>query len=204
MGLDISYQAMPESCKLLHRSRHDAEFGANLEFFQRYASVGYKPFGGFATNRAHVDFVQAARQVAADYPQIEQRKLDLGRHWDMLHYLLSERRRAGKPDDWSDWVVQALLGGEILHPETKTTNGSPICYLQPAQVRDIAAELGIITATELQLHWNPVAMYATQVYKIHPDEPAETFAWMCEDLAKLQTFYTLAANHGEGVLTCMS
>ena len=37
MGLDIHYQAIPDDCMLLARSRQEPEFGDHLEFFKSFA-----------------------------------------------------------------------------------------------------------------------------------------------------------------------
>ena len=201
MGIDISYQAMPEDCGLLQQARSDAEFGAKLEFFKTYASPSYTLIKGFTIDPRYSEFVRAAQTVAVEHPQLEQRNYDLGRHWDMLYYLLSERRRTGKPRDWSHWVEQALFGGDVLNEATQTTIGSPIRYLFPAQVRAVAPALASITPAALDAYWNPVAMYAAGVYKIYPNESADSLTWLHTDLEKLQAFYALVASHNEGILT---
>ncbi|HEY9631195.1 MAG TPA: hypothetical protein V6C84_28215 [Coleofasciculaceae cyanobacterium] len=84
---------MPNTCRLLARSRHDPDFGANLEFFKSYALTSQEELDHRVHDQRFVEFVHEARQAVEHYPRIEHRNLYLGRRWDMLYYLLSERRR---------------------------------------------------------------------------------------------------------------
>lgn len=201
MGLDISYQAMPEGCTLLERARHEPKFGAYLEFFNSYAFNSQQALARSADDPVVVEFVAEAKQVAEHYKGIEDRRLYLGRRWDILYYVLSENRRRSKKKDCSDWVEQAIFGGEVLNQATQTTIGFPIRYLPPIEVWYIAE---ILKDTNLELfrcHWNPRAMAEASVYKIHAEDGDEEFEWVKQDFEKLKVFYAQVAQHHEGVLT---
>lgn len=200
MGLDIHYQAMPESSNLLERARHEPQFGANLEFFKSYALTTQEKLDSRTYEQHLVDFIHQARQSLKQYPGIEYRNLYLGRRWDMLYYLLSERRRKGKERDWSRWVEKAIFGGEVLNEETRTTIGFSIRYLNPTEVVNVRDNLRTVTSAMLRAHWNPYKMSEAGVYKVRGDENEDYFKWIEEDFEKLKTFYASIAEHDEGVL----
>lgn len=201
MGLDIHYQAVQETCTLLARSRHDPDFGANLEFFESRVSMSQEKLDYFADEQSLVEFVHEARQTVEQYPGIEQRNLYLGRGWDKLYYLLSERRRRGEPQDGSDWAEKAIFGGSVLNAATQTTIGFRIRYLSPDEVIDVKHQLETVTVEMLHDHWNPQAMSKAGVYKIRAEDD---FEWVQEDFEKLKNFYALIAEYQEGILTFVS
>ncbi|MBE9179285.1 DUF1877 family protein [Oculatella sp. LEGE 06141] len=203
MGLDIHYQAMPESSNLLERARHEPRIGSNLEFFKSYALTTQKQLDDRIYEQHIVDFIYQARQSLEQYLGIEYRNLYLGRRWDTLYYLLSERRRKGEERDWSQWVEKAIFGGEVLNEETQTTIGFPIRYLYPTEVLKVRDNLKAVTPAMLHGHWNPYKMNEAGVYKIRGDEDENYFTWIKEDLEKLKTFYDSIAEHDEGVLAFM-
>jgi len=89
MGLDMKYQAMPEECDLLKRSRQEPEFANPLEFFSSIAREGAK-----SADAVWQDFSTAAQQTIQQYPGLETRYLFWGRRWDAVYYLF--RRIAAK------------------------------------------------------------------------------------------------------------
>ncbi len=202
MGLDIHYQAMPEVCNLLTRARHQPNFGSHLEFFKSYAVISQKELDQRAVDDySFAEFIHEVRQSLKQHPGIEQRNLYLGRRWDMLYYLLSERRRNGEKADGSEWSEKVIFGGEVLNEKTQTTVGFPIRYLYPREVSDVRDYLGTVTIEMLHVHWNPCKMSEARVYKIRVDEDEDYFRWIQEDFEKLKTFYALIAEHNEGILT---
>jgi hypothetical protein len=191
---------MPDACRLLARSRHEPDFGANLEFFKSYALTSQEELDHRANDQLFIEFVHEVRQAIDHYPGIEHRNLYLGRSWDMLYYLLSEGRRKGEPKDWTHWVEKAIFGGEILNEATQTTIGFPIRYLSPVEVCHVQDKLETVTLEMLRSHWNPQAMREAEIYKIHVEENEDCCKWVQEDFEKLRAFYALSAGHGEGVL----
>lgn len=207
MGMDIHYQAMPENCELLVWARQEPNFGANLEFFESYATMSPEKLQQRLDNDQDphfVKFVCQLRKLVEEHRGIGYRNLYFGRRWDSLYYLLSERRRKGEAQDWSHWVEKAIFGDQILNEATQTTIGFPIRYLYPKEVSDIQNKLETVTKEMLCFHWNPPAMSAVAVYKITADADRDALNWICEDFEKLKAFYTLIAGHDEGVLTFVS
>lgn len=201
MGLDIHYQAMPEACNLLTRARHEPDFGPHLEFFKSYALNSQQELDKRANDHLFVEFIYEVRQSLKQYPGIEQRNLYLGRRWDMLYYLLSERRRNGEANDGSEWSEKAIFGDEVLNEKTQTTVGFPIRYLYPREVSNVRDYLGTITIEMLHAHWHPRKMSEARVYKIHIDDGENYFRWIKEDFEKLKAFYALVAEYSEGILS---
>ena len=204
MELDIYYQAMPERCNLPLRSRHEPNFGANLEFLASYAVKTQKNLDALTKDQCLVDFVYELRQALKRYPELEHQNLFLGRRWDMLYYLLSARRRRSEARNWSHWVEKVLFGGEMLNEETQTTIGFPIRYLNSAEVSKVSHNLKATTAAMLYAHWNPQRMSESNVYKLHPNKGEDYFKWIKEDFEQLKRFYASTQARGEGVLTFVS
>lgn len=206
MGLDLQYQAMPENCRLLIRACQDSDFGENLEFFRFYALKSQEAIAHFNIDPLLSEFVSEVRRTVQQYPGLEHRNFYFGRRWDMLYYLLSERRRKGERRNNSHWVEKAIFGGEVLNVDEKTQTviGSPIHYLSPVEVSDTRDHLETVTIEMLRTHWNPREMYEAGVYKIHSDEDEDSFKWIKEDFEKLKAFYALISEDGEGILTFIS
>lgn len=195
---------MPEGCTLLCRARRDPAYGCDLELFGSFVA---DPAGTLARGPGDAtlaDFVRDAVQVVAEHPGIERRAFTLGRRWDMLYYLLADRRRNDEDRQPHAWPEQALFGGDVLMEGTETTIGSPIRYLAPANVRRVSAALSAVDPETFQRLWNVPAMIEASVYKIHPEDDERSLEFVLADFARLVAFYKTAAAHGEGVLACMS
>jgi hypothetical protein len=204
MGLDMHYQAMPETCSLLARSRQEPEFGRHLEFFVLIAQHGLSVICDEAEDaQTWIDFAEEVQQTIQLYPGIEQRVCYFGRRWDILYYLLSKKRRHGEPLDGTSWIERAIFGGDILHPTVTTTIGSPIRYLPPTEVYSVAKLLTRVTREALRKRYHPLAMQKAAVYKIYRDDDEEEFQYIVQEFEKLKAFYHQAATHQEGVLTCL-
>ncbi|HEY9666053.1 MAG TPA: DUF1877 family protein [Coleofasciculaceae cyanobacterium] len=204
MALDMHYQAMPEHCSLLARSRQEPEFGELLAFF---TSIAKEVLSGNCQDRDNptwADFTEEVKRTIQLYPAIEQRECYLGRSWDILYYLLSEKRRQDEPRDGTSLIEKAIFGGDILHPAVTTTIGHPIRYLPPAEVHQVVNLLSEVTIEVLRVNYNPLAMSEVAVYKIHEDDDEEAFSHIQQDFEKLKAFYEEVATHNEGVLTCLS
>ncbi|XGV99442.1 MAG: DUF1877 family protein [Leptolyngbya sp. BL-A-14] len=201
MGIDMTYQAMPE-CPLLERSRQEPEFGSLLEFFSSIARNG-----AITSEQPWLSFAEAAQQTIQQYPGLDSRYLAWGRCWDTIHYLLSEQRRQDyshpDPSPHLSPLEKAIFGSTILHPQVKTTIGFRISYTLPDDVVAIADFLAGITPALLHQHFDPVVMREHSVYKIRGDEDESEFTWIQEDFEKLSTFYQHVAAHNEGVLGCL-
>ena len=194
---------MPPNCSLLERARHDGEFGSYLEFFQNYATAPQSRLPLYANDKVLLDFIAEAKLLIKNHPGLETRNYYGGRNWDKLHYLLSEKRRKGDSQNESDWVKRAILGGNIIHPKTQTTIGSPIRYLAPAETHEIADRLSAISPDELRSNWSVEAMIEASVYKIHPEDNEQSFEWVETYYHQLTDFYSLATQYAEEVLTSL-
>ncbi len=203
MGLDMKYQAMPEGCDLLKRSRQEPEFANPLEFFSSIAREGTK-----FSDAVWQDFSTAARQTIEQYPGLETRYLFWDRCWNKLYYLLSENRRQENchpaPGPNLSLVEKAIFGGDAIHPNAQTTSGFRIRYLPSKDISEISDFLAEITSEMLYRHFDPVAMSKVGVYKMRGDEDDKEREWIQQNFEKLREFYVQAAAHNEGVITCLS
>ena len=194
---------MSNNCALLERARRDGEFGSHLEFFASYVIATPNRLAIYAGNEVSLGFIGEAKQLAHRYPSLENRNYYGGRYWDKLHYLLSEKRRQGDSQDEKDWAKRAILGGDVLNPQTQTTIGSPIRYLAPDETRAIAARLNAISPDDLRRHYDVQAMLQAAVYKVHPQDDEQTFEWIKTSYQELAAFYAAVAQHGEGTVACL-
>jgi hypothetical protein len=203
MGLDIHYQIVPDACRLLVRSRQEPKLGTHLEFFKRAALMSSQELNRHDDWQFFIEFADEVRQLIQQYPGIEDRNLDIGRTWDIFHYLLSYRRRNGGEKDGDDWVEKAILGGRVLDPAIQTTIGIPIRYLSPIEVYEIQDRLETVELDMLGTHWNPIAMCQANVYKIGLHASDEYFRYLQELFAQFKAFYASVSDL-EGVLTFMT
>ena len=210
MGLDVVYQAMPANCEVLARSLLDPQFASNLAYFASYyeqltedLQAELEDYEDYAEEYAvTIEFSKAAHRTCSRYPGLEHRCLYLGRKWDMLRYLLShERRREKAPDIDDSWVDRAIFGGEILHEDKISITGLTFHYLEPSEVSTISERLNGISIETLHKYWHPQKMSKAGVYKIHSEDSESVFYYVAEDFHKLKTFYQLARQHGERIVT---
>ncbi|RYG62322.1 DUF1877 family protein [bacterium] len=200
MGIDIYYQAMPEGCDLLERSRRDPEFGELLQFFDTLAVETDANIEQRRFEPVRREFVAAARELLRKHPNLEKRHLDAGRRdWDKLHYLLSPGSRKEIFESDGDWPTLALFGTEIIHPQALTTCGFPIRYSTPIQAKRYLERLTSVSEAALHLQWNPEVMRQAAVYKSNGDDQ-ESFQPVLESFHELIAFYEEAISHNEGVL----
>ena len=200
MGLDNVYQAMPENCSLLERSRYDADFGANLTDFEQCAAAAQEEIDERGNDQTYLDFVSAAKLLCKERPQLFERRLFLGRRWDMIHYLLSEERRRGYCANDSDWVKRFIHGGEVLNEYIKDISGHHIFYLAPGEVSELWIKLGDITSETFREHWNPSLMYEAGVYKMHAADDERQLEYIETDFNDLRNLFFEAMTHDEGIL----
>lgn len=199
MGLDMSYQAVvPET--LLNKL-----VSGNPQAAFYFKLFGYDELPDWAAHRLETDaelneFSQIAEIAREEHPGIEERQLELYRHWDMLHYLLSEKRRKDLPYDQNDLIYRAIHGGEKLGDEFVLPQGVPVTFLRPDEVREISEMLEEIPADALREHWNPPLMREAGVYKIRGDEDESHLEYLLQDFENLKHFYYSAAAFDEAVM----
>lgn len=153
-----------------------------------------------------------AQGVLATDQTFASRHADLGTDFDMLHYLLSATRRAGKRQRltdttdvaFDDLVAQAIQDGTVLHPDLKCVQGHPVRIIAPETVADLAGCLEALAFADLRPRFDPVQMTARHVYKIHPNTEDWYVAHRLGELEKLfaefRSFFMEARRRGEAIL----
>lgn len=199
--VSLYYQAVPEHCRLLAKARRDVSFGSYLEKCVYIRELGSLKALGIAEDPAFNDFISEIRGMVEENPWIEERNLNLGRNWDVLHYLMSDKRRGEDTNGYSDWMERAINGGDVIHEDVKTGSGAAIKYLSPSEVSHISSELSKFPAELLSKNWHPKKLKDSNVYRPIVLDEAQFFDDICRDLMRLQTFYTVVSKYGEGVLT---
>jgi Domain of unknown function (DUF1877) len=196
MGIDGYYQALPDPCEPLARAIQDPLFG------EVFSVANWKPGDAqwLAWGGVWAECARAWQELCAKHPGLEQRRLYVGRRWDILHYLVSEERRRGRFDA-DDWGTHAILGADLLAEHLTGGQGIPLRYSPPDAVRGIAERIGLMTEGELRLAWDLLKMEKGSVYKFRADNAGEDqWGWALEAFRGLQAFYRQAASLGEGVL----
>lgn len=195
MGIDCSYQALPEPCEPLARAIRDPEFGEAFSVVGGRSEALWMAWGG-----VWAECAQAWRELCAQHPGLDQRRFSVDRRWDTLHYLLSEERRSGRFDA-DDGGTHAILGAVRLADHLAGGQGIHLRYSAPEVVRAIAEHLRPITEAELRRFWVPARMEERGVYKFSAGRADEQeWGWVMEAFRGLQAFYDQAASLGEGVL----
>ncbi len=202
MGLDNVYQSIPADCILFERAQQDPAFGSYLMHFDLYAAANQEEIDARANDQTYLDFVSAAKLLCEERPGLIERRLFLGRKWDMIHYLLSEDRRNGDGYNDSDWVKRVIHGGEVLNEKIREfSGGHSIFYLLPEEVTDLWIKLFDISDEEFREHWDPPAMCEAGVYKMHATDDERRLNWIQEDFERLRNLYSEAVSCDEGILT---
>jgi hypothetical protein len=131
------------------------------------------------------------------------RFLNWGRSWDIVHYLLSAKRRgeevAGEHDDL---IARAVLGGDALTAKVQEDQQFEIVrYMPPAEVHLAAEILSQVTEDQMRQHYDLDYMNQIHVYKIWSHSSGEMgFREHCEAFEEWRDFYSVAAAHDEGVI----
>ena len=210
MGMDLSYQAIPDNSPALERARRDGLFGCELEFWSSYARPDTRRDAMVQRARASqeehdlafVDAVALSRQSAREHPGLELRCWTWSRGYDAVHYLLSPARRAGQGEA-HDWAHEPIYGAQVLHAEARTTIGFPIRYNPPYLVREYAEIIGGATRDDLILHFDAAKMRRGGVYKYFGD-PDGFENWMWPEFEAWRGFYeTMLQFPDEGLLCCV-
>ena len=204
MGVEASFQAIPEDCELLARARRDLGVAELMQFFHNWAVEEYK--GRRFDNDPNWLFVfTAAQGLIRKYPGLGQRYYCAwGRKFDAILYLLSPERRAHKTRHSYDGslIDKAITGCEPLHPMAKAVQGQTIRFVPASDVRLIADYLDGITFEQLCEHYDPDKMEEALVYKIiqiRTREDALRLIW--EEFTGMRDLYRAAADHNEAVIT---
>lgn len=200
MGLDMTYQAIPADSSLLKKvaESETAAVSLNIHGFKEIPDEKLQYYG---ENAEFAEFAKEAKLIRNEHSGIENRECDLGRRWDMLHYLLSEIRRKNEVYDESDLIHRAIHGGEELGEHAVLVQGVPVRFLNPQEVKEISTLFGQIETDSLDEHWNPPKMREAGVYKIRGDDSDnDQLYYLKEEFEQLKDFYLWAAIYDEAVL----
>jgi hypothetical protein len=201
MGLDMAYQAIPNECDLIERARDDHTLGELLGLVPRWFLNGSGPRPG--TWPEGEKLWQEMRELASRYPGLEKRNFDLSRSWDELHYLLSATRRQGKIVEEDVFLDKAVRGGSGIADYVKAPQGAHVRYVTPNEVELIAVVLEPMTTESLRIHYSPVKMEHSKVYKFWADRAGEFEYSGARFFEGFRAFYLEAARHGDGVIVCL-
>lgn len=193
---DLCYQAIPHNCSLIDEARLRPVFGEFLEMYG-FREVSFEDLKFRAGDEDFDYYSLETKDIRQRFPGIEQRRLELGRHLDVLLYLLSDARPGSK----SHWAYRAIHGGDILGVSICSTQGKPIRFLPPYSVRKIADEIGKVSFESLRPNIDLDKMREANVAGIDKASVESVLASMKEDLARLCDFYLSAAEFSEGVVT---
>lgn len=197
MGLDCTYQALPEGCALLERAKRAPSFGELLALAPWQQEPPWLAEGGMWT-----EFYEEVGRLRQRHPGLEERYFRGQRDWDVLHYLLSEARRQGVEGD--DWGTQAVLGARVLDESLRAGQGVPLRYSSPETVRALGEQLEQVTEADLRRVYVPELMEARAVYKFWADRAdAEWWEHTVQRFEGLRAFYRRVAREGEGVLVVL-
>jgi hypothetical protein len=201
MSFDHRHRAITADSIILSKAKADLKYAGLVENLHNYVGVSDQmPSGG--KDLTHLsEFAKDVKKLTEDAFGIETRSVELGRRWDILHYLLSPTRRAGKASEGSCWIEVAVLGGDVLGGNAFSTSGQPIRYIDPVSVLKISNSLSEIPTNTLIVNWDVPKMVKAGVETMTGEERLEDLAWAEVDLNNLKEFYWKVSTQDEGVLT---
>jgi hypothetical protein len=125
-------------------------------------------------------------------------RIDVGKAWDGIWFLLSEERR-GTDDLYapSDLLGRAVDGAELLNDAVGMGYDSPR-YLSAPLVKRVAVALKPIREEHLRSNFDPVAMRSADVYPGDWGQIGIDYA--LAQFKKLQSFYLRAADADQAVI----
>jgi hypothetical protein len=199
MGVELQLQAIPETCALFKRAQESPLVYGYLQFFGYYSRMPSQKLEVRIKQRQGNDpqfdeFVALMRAAWEQHPGLLERNIYLDRHWGILEWTLSSVY-LDQP-----WVKLALYGGPPLWSMEEADTQNPLGFLPSSHVIEIATYLSAIDLFQLEKQWNPSAMREAGVYKAHHLKDSD-WDWVRRELLNLQSFYALAAKHGETVIS---
>ncbi len=210
MGLEMRYQAVPETWKWIPQPQTAAPASSMFAFLASEQPV-QQPNPVWpprletqpTATPAGADFGAELMNLIRETHGLAQRNYYLGHYWDILHYLLAERRRMGSPARGVDWASRAVVGGNEL--QGIKFNGTAIFFLPHSELQTTCYNLNQMTPRILAEHYDVQDMIRLGVYhSISLLGKDKVFAelWLAFD--RLRTFYLDVAAHEEGVIAYMS
>jgi hypothetical protein len=199
MGVEASFQAMPENCDLFITARQDRETAEALQFFHQFAFEYKTPHPRWDAKWTEIH--RMARKLGAEKPDLINRYFYAGsRTFDAIVYLLSPIRRSVTRHKDTSLIYQAIYGQEPLYPEAHASQGRPIGIVPAAGVLPIAEYLEQISMEVLHQHYNPQHMSDVAVYKMHPNNDEGRFQNIWDEFVGMRNLYRAAAEHNEAVI----
>jgi len=210
MALEMRYQAVPENWKWISQPQKAADPHSMFAFLAAEQPppqptpvwpprLETQP----TVTPSGADFGAELLNLIRETPGLAQRNYYLGHYWDILHYLLAERRRAGEAGRGVDWASRAVVGGDEL--QGIKFNGTSIFYLPHSELQTTCYHLNQIKPEYLAEHYDVQAMIRLGVYhSISILGKEKIFAEIWHTFDRLRTFYLDVAAHEEGVIAYMS
>jgi hypothetical protein len=187
MGVSYFYFAIPHDSVMFAKAAANPAYADDFQ----YSNWEWAPWG--MTDAGYDDFMGDVEEMRRAHPGIADRRADVRKCFDVLHFLLSEERRRGEDGEWVDPGTIAIEGAE-----KKAWLREGNAYTPPAEVRRVAEFLGAITQTELFQHFDPVRLAADAIYGFLYVEDRDD-VWLHFEM--LRDFYLEVARHpGEGVV----
>ncbi|MCR9143606.1 MAG: YfbM family protein [bacterium] len=199
MGVEASYQAIPDPCDLLTAARENLAIAEALLFLKQYA----RPETLFQESPEDRFVARELKQLLVQFPDLLKEHFYAGgRNFDAIIYLLSAHRREANFENDPSMIYKAVLGSELLHPEAAASQGRPIRFCPAPVVREAAAYLDSVSPEDLREHLDPKAMYAAAVYKSQFgfNNPEEYFADLLDEFHGMRDLYLLAAENGRAMI----
>ena len=140
----------------------------------------------------------AQEHLITNRARLDQKRLDLGKSWHLLHYLLTGSAKEASPP-----LGNAILGGRPIGPDM---GYGPARFLTPQEVREVAIALWEITADQLASRFDLAAIVRAGIYTyggVPPSEDEDVDEINTEYLAtylSLGDYYNGAAESGNGML----
>jgi|GEM_PF-1600164 len=200
MGRELNLQAIPEESELIQIARQDVEVA---EMLSQVGSVfeGKNLFSRYKDEASRV-IDEKAQEILKQKPYIGKRKYyDVGRQYDVINYLLCEKRRLNSALGFQYSPIHvAIYGNKQIHPEIESSLGFDITLVTADYVPTIVTFIKGVSFKEFKQFWHPATMEEVGVYKMDStmDERDLVFCW--NELQRMLSFYASVAEHEEAVL----
>jgi hypothetical protein len=121
-------------------------------------------------------------------------KLEIGKSWHGIHFLLCGRRYDGEPP-----LINVVMGGTEIGEEGGYGWAR---YLLPEQVKEVAAALNGIDRLSLRQQFVPTMYEAAKIYPggWTVGESEQAFDWLWDNLLRVRAFFVDAAFFNDVIL----
>jgi hypothetical protein len=200
MALDLELMAIADDGTLEAWVDRFPGEGENLQFLRLY-------FSGERGSREEDslpdrELTKVVLEMARQHPEIEERRLTIGRSWDVMHFVLSPDRRRGIAST-GDPGTLALRGSRDFHPMVRATQGSPLRFLAASDVPGVLEFLTSVTPGEIEHRLREATRPGTSVYKFGPEDPGSWQTRVKDALGSLVQFYEAVWDREEAVLSVL-